>query len=104
MTRVTVVSVRDYDRAVIERPPVGPLLLRVLAPPSAAVGRMGFTRQPLLYRPLLVFTEAAPGWRAKEHSTRYRAVGRTALTMAAKSAALTMSLGARPTRRAGISP
>ena len=82
------ISVRDYDRAMIERP--GP------PPPLSLPG----ARRRLLLRlqdwdapdspfhtvRFLILTETDSGWTVEEHSTRYRGVGQAALTAAAESA------------------
>jgi len=85
---VLMVSVRDYDSAMIERPPLGPPLL-VPGTPRRLLLRLhdwDAPDSPFYTVRFIVLTETASGWTAEEHSTRYRAVGRAALTTAAADA------------------
>jgi glycine/sarcosine N-methyltransferase len=85
-----VVSVRDYDRAMIERPgPPLPLLLP--GTPRRLLLRLqdwDAPDSPLHSVRFLILSETASGWTVEEHSTRYRAVGRASLTSAAEAAGL----------------
>jgi glycine/sarcosine N-methyltransferase len=85
---VLVVSVRDYDRAMVERPPLATPVL-VPGSPRRLLLRLhdwDAPGSPFYTVRFLVLTEAAPGWTVEEHSTRYRAVGRDALAAAAEAA------------------
>ena len=86
-----VISVRDYDRELLDRP--------VTATPQIHPGppRKVFVRlndwdspdSPMYTVHFLVLTEDSAGWTVTHHSGRYRAVGRATITRAAEEVGLT---------------
>jgi SAM-dependent methyltransferase len=83
-----VISTRDYDTALIERPAVAPPLL-VPGPPRRIVLRIhdwDATDSDLYTVRFLVLTEAESEWTVAHHSTRYRALRSDALARAAADA------------------
>ncbi len=78
-----IVTMRDYDKALVERPPVA-MPLVVAGPPRRVVVRMHDWDSPTssLYTVrFLICTEGADGeWSAQEHRARYRAITRAAFT------------------------
>jgi SAM-dependent methyltransferase len=87
-----VVSVRDYDRALRERPALAQPLL-IAGPPRRLFVRFHDWEpppSPLYAVRFFVLTEIADGrWTLDQHATRYRAITSDALSRAAQSAGLT---------------
>lgn len=76
------VSVRDYDRALTERPPTAPPLI-VDGPPRRVVVRLhdwDGPDSPLYTVRFLILTERGGTWSVEHHAGRYRAIRRDALT------------------------
>jgi glycine/sarcosine N-methyltransferase len=83
-----VVTMRDYDRALVERPPVAPPLL-IAGPPRRVVVRLhdwDGAGSPVYTVRFLVCTELDEGWHVEDHAARYRAITRRAFTAAAEAA------------------
>jgi glycine/sarcosine N-methyltransferase len=80
-----VVSIRDYDAALAERPPVAaPLLIE--GPPRRVVVRLhdwDGPESPLYTVRFLVLTECDGDWTVEHHAGRYRALTRSSLERAA---------------------
>jgi SAM-dependent methyltransferase len=82
-----VISVRDYDKALVERqataaPQIHP------GPPRKVLVRLhdwDSPESPMYTVHFLVLTEGEAGWTVAHHSSRYRAIGRTAITRAAEA-------------------
>jgi len=80
-----VISVRDYDTAIIERPPTGPPQIHA-GPPRRVVIRLhdwDAPDSPMYTVRFLVLTEGQSGWTVQHYSTRYRALRRAELSQAA---------------------
>jgi glycine/sarcosine N-methyltransferase len=86
---LVVVSVRDYDRALRERPALAPPLL-IPGPPRRLFVRFHDWEpppSPLYTVRFFVLTEMPDGrWTLDQHATRYRAIGSQALTRLAQAA------------------
>jgi glycine/sarcosine N-methyltransferase len=85
---LVVVSTRDYDQALRERPAVAPPL-DVPGPPRTLVLRLHEWDSPdsrLYTVRFLILTQQATGWTVAEHSTRYRAITSTELADSARLA------------------
>lgn len=84
---VLIVTIRDYDAALVERETVGRPLL-VAGPPRRLLLRLHDWEAdgPFYTVRLIILTEKAAGWAVDEHATRYRAITRAALARAAKAA------------------
>jgi glycine/sarcosine N-methyltransferase len=83
-----VVSIRDYDAALADRPPVGPPLL-IDGPPRRVLVRLhdwDAPDSPLYTVRFLVMTERDGEWTVEHHAGRYRAITRAALEAAATGA------------------
>jgi len=86
-----VISVRDYDKALVDRsataaPQINP------GPPRQVLVRLhdwDGPDSPMYTVHFLVLTEDPAGWTVTHHAGRYRAVGRATLTRAAEEAGLT---------------
>ncbi|MGN6377743.1 MAG: class I SAM-dependent methyltransferase [Gaiellales bacterium] len=83
-----VISIRDYDRALVDRPHMTP---QVVAPASARRLLVRWHEwdadQPCYTVRFLVLTETDDaGWTVREHTMRYRAITRAELTAAAEAA------------------
>ncbi len=81
-------STRDYDRALRERPALGPPIM-VAGPPRRIVIRLhdwDAAPSPFYTVRFLILTETAAGWTLVEHSTRYRAITSAALARVATNA------------------
>jgi SAM-dependent methyltransferase len=86
-----IISIRDYDRALIERPAVAPPL-DIPGPPRRVVVRLhewDSPDSPLHTVRFLILTQRPTGWTVAEHSTRYRAITSTQLTDSARRAGFT---------------
>jgi glycine/sarcosine N-methyltransferase len=76
-----IASVRDYDRALAERPPTTMPLL-VPGPPRRVVVRLhdwDSPDSPLYSVRLLILTETGGQWAVTHHEARYRAIGNATL-------------------------
>jgi len=86
-----VVSIRDYDQALVDRPATAPPLL-VAGPPRRIVVRFhdwDGPDSPLYTVRFFILTEAETGWTLAHHSGRYRAITRADFTRAAEAAGFT---------------
>jgi glycine/sarcosine N-methyltransferase len=85
------VSVRDYDRALAERPATAPPLI-VDGPPRRVVVRLhdwDGPDSPLYTVRFLILTERDGAWTVDHHAARYRAITRDALTTLVRAAGFT---------------
>jgi len=85
------ISVRNYDKALVDRLATAPPQINP-GPPRKVVVRLHDWDSPdsLMYTVhFLVLTEGQAGWTVAHHRGRYRAVGRTTLTRAAKDVGFT---------------
>jgi SAM-dependent methyltransferase len=85
-----VIGIRDYDRALIERPAVAPPQV-VTGPPRRLIVRLHDwdADGPFHTVHLFVLTDAVDGWTVAHHQTRYRALPRAVLARAADDAGYT---------------
>jgi len=86
-----VITVRDYDKELVERPVTAAPRINP-GPPRKVVVRLhdwDAPDSPLYTFHFLILTEGAAGWTVSHHSARYRAIGRQALTSAAAIAGFT---------------
>src|SRR4051794_15872959 len=84
-----VVTMRDFDRALRERPPIAPPLI-IAGPQRRILVRLHDWDEdrPCYTARLIVLTERHDGWHVTEHTTRFRAITRAELTRAATDAGL----------------
>lgn len=86
-----VISIRDYDEALIDRPATAlPLISN--GPPRQIVVRLhdwDAPNSPMYTVHLLVLTEGPQGWSIADHSTRYRALRRQTITGTAQESGFT---------------
>lgn len=86
------ISVRDYDRALIERPVTATPRIHP-GPPRKVLVRLhdrdGPNSQFYTVQFLILTEDGQMGWTVEHHSGRYRAVGRMTLTRAAEDAGFT---------------
>jgi glycine/sarcosine N-methyltransferase len=82
-----VITMRDFDRALVEKPSMAPPVI-VDGPPRRVLVRLHDwdEDEPCYTVRYLVLTETDDGWTIVEHTTRYRAIGRNELTVAARAA------------------
>lgn len=83
-----VISIRDYDKALIERPDTAPPLL-LAGPPRRLFVRFHDWDAPdsrLYTVRFFVLTETPTGWTLAQHATRYRAITSAALIRAVDEA------------------
>lgn len=83
-----VISTRDFDRALVERPATT-LPLLIDGPPRRVVVRIhdwDAPDSPLHTVRFLVLTDTTEGWTVEHHSVRYRAITSDALARAAEAA------------------
>jgi len=83
-----VISTRDYDKALLERPAVAAPML-IAGPPRRVVVRLhdwDAPDSPLYTVRFLILTEDETGWTVAHHSTRYRAIKSDVLRQAAATA------------------
>jgi glycine/sarcosine N-methyltransferase len=78
-----VITMRDFDQALAERPPMAPPV-SIAGPPRRVLVRLHDwdEHQPCYTVRYVVLTEIENGWDVTEHSTRYRAIRREELTAA----------------------
>lgn len=82
-----VITMRDFDRALAERPPLAPPVVIAGSPRRVLVRLHDWDEdQPCYTVRYLVLTEIEDGWTVREHAMRYRAITRTELTDAAEAA------------------
>jgi len=85
---LVVITVRDYDKALVERPVTAAPRINP-GPPRKVVVRLhdwDAPDSPMYTVHFLILTESSTGWSVSHHSARYRAIGRQALTLAAAKA------------------
>ena len=85
------ITVRDYDQALVDRPATAPPQIHP-GPPRKVVVRLHDwdSADSLMYTVhFLVLTEGRAGWTVAHHSSRYRAVGRATITRVAEDAGFT---------------
>jgi glycine/sarcosine N-methyltransferase len=83
-----VISVRDYDKAMIDRPATGLPVIHA-GPPRQVVVRLhdwDAPDSPMYTVRFLVLTERQSGWTVEQHSARYRALTRSELKRRAERA------------------
>ena len=82
-----VISIRDYDKALVERPSTATSGLHA-GPPRQLVVRLHDWEPtgPMHSVHFLVLTEGSTGWTIAHHTTRYRALGRNTISRAAELA------------------
>jgi glycine/sarcosine N-methyltransferase len=82
-----IVTMRDFDRALRERPSIAPPVLLV-GPPRRVLVRLHDWDEdhPVYTVRFIVLTERQDGWDVIEHTTRLRAITRTELAEAASAA------------------
>jgi glycine/sarcosine N-methyltransferase len=82
-----VITMRDFDRALAERPPIAPPVVLPGSPRRVLVRLHDWDEdQPCYTVRYLLLNESEDGWTVKEHSMRYRAITRAELQAAAESA------------------
>jgi SAM-dependent methyltransferase len=82
-----VITMRDFDRALDERPPIAPPVIVPGSPRRVLVRLHDWDDdQPCYTVRYLVLTRADDAWTVKEHATRYRAITRAELTAASEAA------------------
>jgi len=86
---LVVATMRDFDAALLERPPVAPTVV-VPGPPRRVLVRLHDwdPHRPCYTVRYLVLREVSEGWAVEEHTTRYRALTREEITRAASAAGL----------------
>ncbi|HKO26407.1 MAG TPA: class I SAM-dependent methyltransferase [Solirubrobacteraceae bacterium] len=84
---LVVITMRDFDRALAEKPSIAPPVV-VPGSPRRVLVRLHdwYADEPFYTVRFLVLTEADGGWLVKEHTTRYRAITRAELAAAATAA------------------
>ena len=85
------ISVRDYDKALVDRPVTAPPQIHP-GPPRKVVVRLNdwdSPDSPMYTVHLLVLTEGQAGWTVAHHTSRYRALGRATITRVAEDAGYT---------------
>src|SRR4029077_10135320 len=85
---LVVITVRDYDKELVERPATAAPRIDP-GPPRKVVVRLhdwDAPDSPMYTVHFLILTEGAAGWTVSHHSARYRAIGRHAITLAAANA------------------
>ena len=82
-----VITMRDFDRALNERPPIAPPVIVPGSPRRVLVRLHDWDDdQPFYTVRYLVLSEADDAWTVKEHAMRYRAITRAELTAASEAA------------------
>ena len=85
------ISVRDYDKMLVDRPATAAPLIHP-GPPRQVVVRLhdwDSPDSPMYTVRFLVLTEGRAGWTVAHHSSRYRAIGRATITRATEEVGLT---------------
>ena len=85
------ISIRDYDKAMVERPATAVPQITT-GPPRRLVVRLHDWEapdSPMYTVHLLILTEGPSGWTVASHSTTYRALGRAELKRLAEDAGFT---------------
>ena len=85
------ITVRDYDQALVDRPATAPPQIHP-GPPRKVVVRLhdwDSADSLMCTVHFLVLTEGRAGWTVAHHSSRYRAVGRATITRVAEDAGFT---------------
>jgi glycine/sarcosine N-methyltransferase len=83
-----IISIRDYDKALIERPATAPPLL-LAGPPRRLFVRVhdwDAPDSPLYTVRFFILTETPAGWTLAHHATRYRAITTAPLSRAVREA------------------
>jgi glycine/sarcosine N-methyltransferase len=82
-----VITMRDFDTALKEKPPMAPPVI-VAGPPRRVLVRLHDwdEEQPSYTVRYLILTDGEDGWELTEHTTRYRAITRDELKTAAATA------------------
>ena len=86
-----IITVRDYDQELVDRPATATPQINP-GPPRQVLVRLhdwDAPRSPMYTIHLLVLTEGPTGWKVNHYSTRYRAIGREALKLAAEHGGFT---------------
>ena len=86
-----VISVRDYDEALVDRPATATPQINP-GPPRKVLVRLqdwDSSDSPMYTVHFLVLSEGLAGWTVAHHSSRYRAVGRATLTRTAEDVGFT---------------
>jgi SAM-dependent methyltransferase len=86
-----VISVRDYDRELLDRPVTATPQIHP-GPPRRVLVRLhdwDSSDSPMYTVHFFVLTEDPTGWTVTQHSGRYRAVGRATITRVVRDAGLT---------------
>jgi glycine/sarcosine N-methyltransferase len=79
-----VITMRDFDRALVERPPIAPPVIAPGPPRRVLVRLHDWDGDQSCYTVrFLVLSESSRGWDVVERVTRYRAITRDELTAAA---------------------
>jgi SAM-dependent methyltransferase len=82
-----VITMRDFDRALVDRPRIAPPVVIPGSPRRVLVRLHDWDDdQPCYTVRYLVLGESNDGWNVKEHAMRYRAITRAELTAAAEAA------------------
>ena len=83
-----VISVRDYDKAMIERPPTALPVIHAGRPRRVVVRLHDWDApdSPMYTVRFLILTEGQSGWTVEQYNTRYRALKRSVLKRAAELA------------------
>ena len=82
-----IVTMRDFDAALVERPPLAPPIMLAGSPRRVLVRLHDWDAdRPCYTVRYLVLTDDVEGWTITEHTTRYRAITRDELTRAARVA------------------
>ena len=87
---LVVVTNRDYDKEMVERPVTAAPRVNP-GPPRKVVVRLhdwDAPDSPMYTVHFLILTESSTGWSVSDHSARYRAIGRQALRWAATKSGL----------------
>src|SRR4051794_22884561 len=79
------ITMRDFDTAVVEKPPLGPTAV-VPGPPRRVLVRLHDWDDDHYTVRYVVLTEAQDGWTVADHTTRYRAITLAELTLALEAA------------------
>lgn len=87
---LVVITMRDFDRALADRPPIAPPVVIPGSPRRVLVRLHDWDDDGPCYTVrYLVLTATDDGWTVKEHTMRYRAITQAELTAAAETAGLT---------------